>query len=84
MRIPGPFYILVRLGRAATLGGQECPMPLGIDPPHPGGMAENRREFRGAQVPKGRLNEPHVLCQLLFPLRLQHQRTPAADPAAAT
>src|SRR5664280_1011832 len=37
-------------------------MPLGFDPPHPGGMAENSptfqrwgREFRGAQVPKGRL-----------------------------
>src|SRR5664279_1717861 len=37
-------------------------MPLGIDPPHPGGMAENSptfqrwgREFRGAQVPQGRL-----------------------------
>src|ERR1035437_9396191 len=37
-------------------------MPLGFDPPHPGGMTENSptfqrwvREFRGAQVPKGRL-----------------------------
>jgi hypothetical protein len=50
-------------------GGQECPMPLGFDPPHPGGMAENSptfqrwgREFRGAQVPKGRL-EPCTICQ---------------------
>jgi hypothetical protein len=41
---------------------QECPMPLGFDPPHPGGMAENSptfqrcgHEFSGAQVPKGRL-----------------------------
>ena len=41
--------------------GQECPMPLGFDPPHPGGMVETSptfqrwgREFRGAQVPKGR------------------------------
>ena len=37
-------------------------MPLGFYPPHPGGMTENSptfqrwgREFRGAQVPKGRL-----------------------------
>jgi hypothetical protein len=37
-------------------------MPLGFDPPHPGGMAENSptfqrwvREFREAKVPKGRL-----------------------------
>ena len=37
-------------------------MPPGFDPPHPGGMAHNSptfqrwgREFRGAQVPKGRL-----------------------------
>jgi len=37
-------------------------MPPGFGPPHPGGMAENSptfqrwgREFRGAQVPKGRL-----------------------------
>src|ERR1035437_5469652 len=37
-------------------------MPLGFDPPHPGGMTENSptfqrwvREFRDAQVPKGRL-----------------------------
>src|ERR1035437_11083795 len=42
--------------------GQECPMPLGFDPPHPGGMIEHSpmfqrwvREFRDAQVPKGRL-----------------------------
>ena len=36
-------------------------MPPGFGPPHPGGMAENSptfqcAEFRGAQVPKGRLN----------------------------
>ena len=37
-------------------------MPLGFEPHHPGGMAENSptfqrwgREFSGAQVPKGRL-----------------------------
>ena len=37
-------------------------MPPGFDPPHPGGMPDNSptfqrwgREFRGAQVPKGRL-----------------------------
>jgi hypothetical protein len=42
--------------------GQECPMPLGFDPPHPGGMIENSptfqrwvREFREAKVPKGLL-----------------------------
>ena len=38
------------------------PMPLGFDPHHPGGTADNSptfqcwvREFRSAQVPKGRL-----------------------------
>ena len=43
--------------------GHSYPMPLEFDPPHPGGMVENSptfqrwgREFRGAQVPKGRLN----------------------------
>ncbi len=42
--------------------GHSCPMPLGIEVPHPGGMAENSPtfqrwvgEFSGAQVPKGRL-----------------------------
>jgi hypothetical protein len=42
--------------------GHFCAMPLGFDPPHPGGMTENSptfqrwvREFREAQVPKGRL-----------------------------
>ena len=42
--------------------GHSCPMPLGFDPHHPGGMAENSptfqrwgHEFRRAQVPKGRL-----------------------------
>jgi len=42
--------------------GTSCPMRLGFHPPHPGGMADNSptfqrwvREFRGAQVPKGRL-----------------------------
>jgi hypothetical protein len=55
--------------RPRAPSGQECPMPLGFDPPHPGGMAENSptfqrwgREFRGAQVPKGRL-KPGVIHQ---------------------
>src|ERR1039458_4175808 len=44
-------------------------MPLGFDPPHPGGMAENSptfqrwgRECRGAEVPKGRL-KPRAIRQ---------------------
>ena len=52
-----------------ALSRQECPMPLGFDPPHPGGMAENSptfqrwvREFRGAPVPKGRL-KPYAIRQ---------------------
>jgi hypothetical protein len=47
---------------AEAARGHSCPMPLGFDPPHPGGMTENSptfqrwvREFREAQVPKGRL-----------------------------
>ena len=46
---------------------QSCLMPLGFDPPLPGGMTENSptferwvREFRGAQVPKGRRDPPAV------------------------
>jgi len=42
--------------------GTSRPMPLEFDPPHPAGMGENSptfqrwgREFRGAQVPMGRL-----------------------------
>ena len=31
-------------------------------------------EFRIASVPKGRLNERHVLRELLFPLRVQHEK----------
>ena len=27
-------------------GGQECPMPLGFDPHHPGGMADNSPTFQ--------------------------------------
>jgi len=26
---------------ATAGGGQKCPMPLGFEPPHPGGMADN-------------------------------------------
>ncbi len=36
-------------------------------------------EFRIAPVPKGRLNERHVLRELLFPSRVQHERTPADE-----
>jgi len=59
---------------------QQSPMPLGFDPPHPGGMAENSptfqrwgREFRGAQVPKGRL-EPCAIRQPSLRDLLNHGR----------
>jgi hypothetical protein len=35
-------------------------------------------------VPKGRLNGAHVLCQFLFPWRVQHQRAPPPDHAPAS
>jgi len=51
-----------RLLALAPARGHSCPMPLGFGPHHPGGITENSptfqrwvREFRGAQVPKGRL-----------------------------
>ncbi len=60
MTRPGPS--LTTDDTDGTDAGPRSSMPLGFDPPHPGGMAENSptfqrwgREFRGAQVPKGRL-----------------------------
>ena len=57
-----PGTILTTDDTDGTDAGPRSSMPLGFDPPHPGGMAENSptfqcwgREFRGAQVPKGRL-----------------------------
>ena len=60
--LSGSAKLLCRILNRQVVAQTCCPMPLGFDPPHPGGMTENSptfqrwgREFRGAQVPKGRL-----------------------------